>query len=154
VIYDGSFHTATATATGVFTEDLSSSVDLSGTTHSNAGTYGSDIWTFIGGINYNDNSGTVSDDITKADPDCSSIVGYSGVYDANPHSATGECRGVDGGALGGLDLGSSFTNVPGGVANWTFTDSTGNYNSANGSVNINITTQIILGCTDPKATKE
>ena len=35
--------------------------------------------------------------------------------------------------LAGLDLGASFTNVPGGTANWTFTDVTGNYNNKSGS---------------------
>ncbi|CAA9358363.1 MAG: filamentous haemagglutinin family outer membrane protein, partial [uncultured Chloroflexia bacterium] len=39
-------------------------------------------------------------------------------------------------ALSGLNLGASFTNVPGGTANWTFTDATGNYNNATGSVGI------------------
>jgi hypothetical protein len=42
--------------------------------------------------------------------------------------------------LAGLNLGSSFTNVPGGTANWTFTDVTGNYNNKSGSVALVITT--------------
>ena len=41
--------------------------------------------------------------------------------------------GIDGVTLlAGLDLGASFTNVPGGTANWTFTDVTGNYNNISG----------------------
>ncbi|MBN3585604.1 hypothetical protein JYB64_24750, partial [Algoriphagus aestuarii] len=39
----------------------------------------------------------------------------------------------------GLDLGASFINVPGGTADWTFTDETGNYNDASGSVDIILT---------------
>ncbi len=39
VKYDGAAHTATATATGVNGEDLSAGVNLSGTTHTTAGTY-------------------------------------------------------------------------------------------------------------------
>ncbi|MBI2764005.1 MAG: Ig-like domain repeat protein, partial [Chloroflexi bacterium] len=38
-----------------------------------------------------------------------------------------------------LDLGTSFTNVPGGTATWTFTDSTGNYNDDTGTAAIVIT---------------
>ena len=41
--------------------------------------------------------------------------------------------------LSGLDLGASFTNVPGGTATWTFTDATGNYNNATGTAAIVIT---------------
>jgi hypothetical protein len=52
VTYDGLAHTATGTATGVFGEDLSSLLDLSGTTHTNAGTY-TDTWSFAGNNNYN-----------------------------------------------------------------------------------------------------
>ncbi|MBN3586124.1 hypothetical protein JYB64_27405, partial [Algoriphagus aestuarii] len=53
--------------------------------------------------------------------------------------ATGTAEGVLGEALAGLDLGASFINVPGGTADWTFTDETGNYNNASGSVLIEIT---------------
>ena len=45
VTYDGSAHTATGTATGVNGEPLSG-LDLSGTTHTNAGFYKDDPWTF------------------------------------------------------------------------------------------------------------
>ena len=38
--------------------------------------------------------------------------------------------------LAGLDLGASFTNVPGGTAHWTFADVTGNYNDTAGDVAI------------------
>ena len=69
--------------------------------------------------------------ITKADATVS-VTGYTGVYDAAAHGATGTATGVGGEALSGLVLGDSFTNVPGGTANWTFTDTTGNYNNASG----------------------
>src|SRR5204862_436134 len=36
-------------------------------------------------------------------------------------------------------LGQTFTNVPGGTAFWTFTDTSGNYNDDSGSVAITIT---------------
>src|SRR5206468_9830263 len=55
------------------------------------------------------------------------------------HGATGSATGVKGENLGSLlHLGSSFTNVPGGTANWTFDGNT-NYKSANGGVAITIT---------------
>jgi hypothetical protein len=73
--------------------------------------------------------------VNKADAACN-ITGYTGVYDGDPHGATGSCTGVKGETLAGLDLGASFTDVPGGTADWTFTDKTGNYNDASGRVAI------------------
>src|SRR5262249_5088546 len=134
VTYDGDPHTATGSALGVKGESLSG-LDLSGTTHTNAGTY-SDSWTFTDGTgNYNNSTGAVTDKIKKAN--ASLVVnGYSGVYDGNAHGATGSATGVKGEVLGGLDLGASFSNVPGGTAHWVFTDATGNYNNDAGDVAI------------------
>ncbi len=73
--------------------------------------------------NYNDESGTVAIVINKADATVS-VTGYTGVYDGAAHGATGTATGVGGAALSGLELGDSFTNVPGGTANWTFTGGT------------------------------
>ena len=58
----------------------------------------------------------------------------------------GTATGVGGANASGLDLGASFTNVPGGTANWTFTDVTGNYNNKSGSVNI------VINRVDPTCT--
>src|SRR6185369_378009 len=54
VTYDGNPHTATGTAVGVETPpaDLSSMLHLSGTTHTSAGDYATDPWTFDGDNNY------------------------------------------------------------------------------------------------------
>ena len=58
------------------------------------------------------------------------VSGFSGVYDGNAHGATGTATGVKGEPLTSLlNLGSDFTNVPGGTATWTFAGDTGNYNS-------------------------
>ena len=66
VTYDGSPHKATGTATGVTNVNLSGDLNLTGTTHSNAGTY-PDTWTFHDPSgNYADASGPVSDSIAKA----------------------------------------------------------------------------------------
>src|SRR6185369_8083544 len=70
---------------------------------------------------------------------CSSISGYGDVYDGLAHGATGACLDLDGNALAGLDLGASFTDVPGGPADWTSTDVSGNYSDDSGSVGIVIT---------------
>jgi hypothetical protein len=137
VTYDGNAHTAPGTATGVKSESLSG-LDLSGTTHTDAGDYTGDAWTFTDVTgNYNDDSGTVDDNIDKADATIK-VDGYTGIYDGNSHGASGSATGVKGEDLSAsLDLGSSFTDVPGGTAHWTFTGGT-NYNDASGDVAIDI----------------
>jgi hypothetical protein len=78
VTYDTNAHTATGTCQGVGTDGTLAGLDLSATTHTAAGDYPGDPWTFtdVSG-NYNDTSGTVDDSIAKANADCSSITGYS-----------------------------------------------------------------------------
>ncbi|MCA1683695.1 MAG: hypothetical protein LC708_00985, partial [Actinobacteria bacterium] len=49
------------------------------------------------------------------------VSGYTGVYNAAYHGATGSDSGVGGEDAGTLDLGASFKNVPGGIAHWVFT---------------------------------
>jgi len=134
-IYDGNPHTATGTATGVNGENLSSQLDLGGTRHTNAGTWFADPWTFNGGTNYNNDNGTVSDSIDGVDATID-VDGYSVAYDGNPHTATGTATGVKGESLSGLDLsGTTHTAIgPYATDPWAFTDVTGNYNNANGSV--------------------
>src|SRR5207253_3210047 len=68
VTYDGQSHTATYTITGVSGETGATvgTVTLN-TTHTNAGTYTSDTWTFTGAANYNNISATtIIDTIAKA----------------------------------------------------------------------------------------
>ncbi|HZP83921.1 MAG TPA: Ig-like domain-containing protein, partial [Chthonomonadaceae bacterium] len=139
VTYDGNAHTATGTATGVNGESLSG-LDLSGTTHTNAGTYNGDPWTFTDVTgNYNNKSSTVDDKINKADANIS-VTGYSVTYDGNPHTATGTATGVKGESLSGLDLSSTTHTNAGDYPSdaWTFTDATGNYNNANSTVHDHI----------------
>ncbi|MCL9805279.1 YDG domain-containing protein [Flavobacterium amniphilum] len=136
VTYDANPHTATGTAKGVLNEALAG-LDLSGTTHTSAGTYNNDPWTFTDATgNYNNAGGSVNDAIGKANATIS-VTPYSVTYDANPHTATGTATGVEGETLVGLDL-SGTTHTNAGTYNndpWTFTDATGNYNNAGGSVN-------------------
>ncbi|OGM91327.1 hypothetical protein A2755_02960 [Candidatus Wolfebacteria bacterium RIFCSPHIGHO2_01_FULL_48_22] len=135
LVYDGSSHTAAGTVHGAFGEDLSADLDLSGTTHTNAGTY-SDTWRFMGGANYSDDDdGVISNVIDKAGATIA-VEGYNGVYDGTPHGTTGAATGIAEESLAGFDPGDSFTDVPGGTAHWTFIDITGNYHNASGNENI------------------
>src|SRR5439155_6941424 len=142
VTYDGNPHTATGTATGVGGADLSPGLSLSATTHTNAGSYASDAWTFTDNTgNYNNASGTASDSIAKADATAIVVTPYSVTYDGNPHTATGTATGLGGADLSaGLNLsGTTHTNAGTYTSDaWTFTDPAGNYNSANGTVNDSI----------------
>ena len=63
-------------------------VDVSNTTHTNAGTYTTDSWSFTGTANYN-NQGptTITDTIAKADATFT-VTPYSVTYDGLPHTAT------------------------------------------------------------------
>jgi len=68
VTYDGNPHTATySNITGVNGEAGATvgTIDVTGTTHTNAGTYNNDPWTFTGTANYNNTSGSVNDAINQ-----------------------------------------------------------------------------------------
>jgi hypothetical protein len=134
VTYDGSAHTAGGTATGVNTESLAG-LDLSGTAHTNAGTYGGDAWSFHDpNGNYNDASGTVADLIRKANANIS-VTGYDVTYDGGAHTATGTATGANGEDLSGLlDLsGTAHTNAGNYSDTWSFAGNS-NYNAASGTV--------------------
>ncbi|MBK7393835.1 MAG: hypothetical protein IPI64_11155 [Chloracidobacterium sp.] len=66
VLYDGNPHTATGSCLGVLSEDLSSGLDLTHTTHTVPGIYSSDYWFFTSpNGNYNDiGNTTITDTIT------------------------------------------------------------------------------------------
>ena len=61
-------HTATYTISGVNGETGATvgTIDVSATTHTDAGTYNRDTWNFTGAANYNNTSGAVNDFIDKA----------------------------------------------------------------------------------------
>src|SRR5919112_995310 len=135
-VYDGNSHGATGTAKGVNNEDLSNLLNLGNSFTNVPG--GTANWSFNGGTNYKDASGTANISITKADATIK-VDGYTGTYDGNDHGATGSATGVKGEDLGNLlDLGSKFTNVPGGTASWSFAGN-GNYSAKSGTANISIT---------------
>ena len=133
-MYDAAAHGASGTCSGMGGENAGT-LDLGDTFVDVPG--GTADWTFTGNGNYNDQSGSVAITITPAEATCE-VNGYSGVYDAAAHGASGTCSGIGGENAGTLDLGDSFVNVPGGTADWTFTGN-GNYNDQSGSVAITIT---------------
>ncbi len=130
-VYDSTYHGATGTCSGIGSEDPGI-LDLGETFKDVPG--GTASWTFAGNSNYNDQSGEVGIVISPADALCD-ISGYSGVYDAAYHGASGACSGIGGEDPGTLDLGETFKDVPGGTASWTFTGN-GNYHDQSGEVGI------------------
>ena len=128
-------HTATVTSiTGVDgqTGATVGTVTLN-TTHTAAGTYASDSWSFTGTANYNSiASTTITDTINKANATVV-VTPYTVTYDGNPHTATvTSITGVDGrdrGTVGTVTLNTTHT-AAGTYASdsWSFTG-TANYNS-------------------------
>ncbi len=147
VPYDGNQHLATiTTATGAGGQNLSSFVNLGNTAHTNAGTYATDSWSFSGDPNYNSIPSTTIEDIISSVNADIVVTAYNVPYDGNPHTATGTATGVGGlnllGAGDNLNLsGTVHTNGTGGGVSdpWTFTDTTGNYNSTSSTVSDEIT---------------
>jgi hypothetical protein len=98
-------------------------------------------YTFPGDTNHTGSSDSKNFSIAKADATVN-VSGFSGAYDGSPHGASGTATGVNAENLSSLlNLGASFTNVPGGTAHWTFNagNSNGNYNSTSGDATITIT---------------
>ena len=131
VTYDATAHTASGTATGVGGVNLSADLTLSGTTHTSAGTYSADSWTFTDPTgNYkNVAATTITDQIDQATASIT-VTPYHVTYDATAHTASGTATGVGGVNLSSdLDL-SNTTHTSAGTYSadsWTFTDPTGNY---------------------------
>jgi len=132
--YDGLAHGATGAATGVGGANLNSLLHVASTTYTDV-PGGPVTWTFDGDTNYNSASGSIDVKIAKVDATIS-INGYSGAYTGTAHGATGTATGVGGVNLNAwLNLGATFTDVPGGTAHWTFNGGI-NYNNASGDVSI------------------
>ena len=78
VNYDGNAHTASGTASGVGSIDLSADLTLSGTTHTAAGDYPADAWSFHDSTgNYADASGTLHDIIAQLPATATAPVPYN-----------------------------------------------------------------------------
>jgi hypothetical protein len=133
VTYNGVAQTpCSATVTGA--GGLSQSLSINYVNNVDAGTATANAF-YPGNTNHIGSNDSKNFTIDKANPICN-VNGYFGTYNGGAYGATGSCTGVGGTPLAGLNLGASFTNVPGGTANWTFTDITGNYKDQSGSVAI------------------
>jgi len=140
VTYDGYPHTATVTSiTGVNgqTGAAVGSVTLT-TTHTTAGTYATDSWSFTGTANYNNiGSTTLTDTINKATPTATLAVSNSPVtYDRTAKMATVSITTSSGpGAVQNVLTGGAATQTAAGTyavtANFVPTDTT-NYNALTG----------------------
>ena len=136
VTYDGTAHAATGTATGIGSVDLSAGLSLSGTTHTNAGTF-TDSWTFQDpNGNYANASGNVTDVIKQAKATVT-VTPYTTTYDGVSHTATGSATGINSTVLnGGLVLtGTTHTKAATYSTDaWSFHDASGNYADDSGTV--------------------
>jgi sugar lactone lactonase YvrE len=87
-----------------------------------------------GNYSLQNTSATATANITAAGV-AISITPYSVAYDGDSHTATGTATGVGGVSLGGLDLsGTAHTAAGTYTDSWTFTDPSGNYASAGGTI--------------------
>jgi hypothetical protein len=133
--YDAVPHTATGTATGVNIANLNAGLSFASSFTDAPG--GTTNWTFNGGTNYNNQTGSTTVTINKADATIV-ITPYVGTYDGIARTASGTATGVNNANLNaGLSFASSFTNVPGGTTNWTFNGGN-NYNNKTGSTSVTI----------------
>ncbi|MGN6531341.1 MAG: Ig-like domain-containing protein [Ginsengibacter sp.] len=157
VNYNGNPHTSTFTAVGIESPtpvDLTSLMDVSATTHTNAGTYNNDAWTFAGNNNYNPANGTVNNNIGKANA-VITVNSYTVNYNGNPHTSTFTAVGVESPTpvdLTSLMDVSGTTHTNAGTYNgdaWTFAGNN-NYNPVNGTVNDAIGTEAITVTADPQ----
>ena len=138
-VYRGSAFTATANVTGAGALDQSVPVVPSGdcvnVTSANGCTATA---TFAGDGNHDGSTDAQELTITPATATVN-VTGFTGTYDGAAHGASGSATGVGGVDLSALlNLGASFTNVPGGTANWTFNagSTDPNYASTSGTAPI------------------
>src|SRR5205823_4743142 len=135
-VYDGATHgVVSSSAKGVNNEDLAGLV-IANTTYTNV-PGGLIHWTFTN-ENYADQAGDATVTITKATA-VITVTGFSGVYDSAAHGVVGSsAKGVNNEDLTGLSIApTTYTNVPGGLIHWTFTNE--NYADQNGDATVTIT---------------
>jgi len=102
----------------------------------NANTYAGGVSAnFAGDTTFMAKSATNTLTVNRADATIA-VTPYTVPFDGNSHTATGSATGVNGEGLSGLNLGGTqHTNAANYSGDhWTFTDVTGNYNNASGTV--------------------
>ncbi|MFB7885051.1 PxKF domain-containing protein [Microbacterium sp. NPDC056057] len=127
---------------------LSQALTPTYTANTNTGTAGAAA-TFAGDANHAGSTDSKTFTILGAAASCA-VIGFTGDYDGLAHGATGSCTGLnDADVSGGLHLGASFIDVPGGTASWDF--ALQNYASLSGSAVIAIgpaASSISILCSD------
>jgi hypothetical protein len=109
-------------------------VDVSHTTHTDAGTYASDYWFFTGTANYNDiGNTTITDCIAKADA-VVVVTPYNLTYNGQSHTATitsiTGVNGETGATVGTVDVShTTHTNAGTYSTDYWFLTGTANYNN-------------------------
>jgi Carboxypeptidase regulatory-like domain len=90
---------------------------------------------FTGDSTFQSNNATNTLTVNKADATIV-VTPYNVPFDGNSHTGAGTATGVSGESLSGLDLsGTTHTNASNYSGDhWTFTDVTGNYNNATGTI--------------------
>ena len=139
-VYRGTPFTATASVTGAGGLSQSLTVSYSGDCTNVTVTNGCTASASYGGdTDHKPSSGSNSITITKANPTIK-VTPYNVTYDGNAHTATGTATGVKSESLSGLNLSGTTHTNPGDYLTdpWTFTDVTGNYNIASGTVHDSI----------------
>jgi hypothetical protein len=157
VTYDGSAQVSSFTATGVepTPANLGSLMDVSGTTHTGAGAYTADTWSFAGDNNYNADGGTVVNTIAKANA-IINVTGYNVTYDGTVQTSGFTAVGVEPtpANLASLMDVSNTQHTDAGTYTadaWSFAGDN-NYNAASGSVSNTISARSITITAD-RATK-
>jgi hypothetical protein len=145
--YTGSPQTpCSASVTGA--GGLSESLTVLYTNNTNAGTATASA-SYAATPNYLASSDSRNFTIDKANATCT-VTGYTVDFDYAFHTATGSCVGVLGESLSGLNLSGTNHKLAGTYADtWTFTDATGNYKDASGTVTDKINPWTLKGFYQP-----
>jgi hypothetical protein len=133
--YQGSYTTLAALNTA-----LAGGLTGSTTAPTSAGSY-TVAASFPGSTDYASSSSSALANFSIARANASFVItAYAVTYDGTAHTATGTATGIVGQALSGLVLsGTTRTNAGDDPSDsWTFTDTTGNYNNAGGTVHDSI----------------
>ena len=134
----------TAETTGAGTVTGSPTVEY--TDNVEAGT-ASAVATHAGDANHTGSRAEQTFTVGQAAAVCT-VTGYTGTYDGSAHGLTGDCRGLDGAVLPGLDLGGTRTDAGTTSVDWSF-DGGRNYADQSGQASVDIArapSQVTVTC--------
>ena len=148
VTYDAQQHGATATWASTGTDDEGGSltvtyVGIDGTDYASSTTAPTEVGeyqasaSFAGNADHTGSSNTADIAITPATATIT-VTGFSGAYDGTAHGVvSSSATGVGGATIAGLSWsGTTYTNAPGGLVGWTFSDP--DYASQTGNATVTI----------------